>query len=117
MEEARNFTLDQLTGRTRSHLAELPVPACALHRDVVSPFLTLRAAAAIEAASLHTYTAELAHTDGLTGLANRRLLDQDLALECERAERSVRSGDPSCSVRQEERDRKGRQRVVDGSSR
>ena len=49
--------------------------------------LTSHAAAAIEAASLHTYTAELANTDGLTGLANRRLLDQDLALECERAAR------------------------------
>jgi diguanylate cyclase (GGDEF)-like protein len=49
--------------------------------------LASHAAAAIEAASLHTYTAELAHTDGLTGLANRRLLDQDLALECERTAR------------------------------
>jgi diguanylate cyclase (GGDEF)-like protein len=49
--------------------------------------LASHAAAAIEAASLHTYTAELAHTDGLTGLANRRLLDHDLALECERAAR------------------------------
>jgi diguanylate cyclase (GGDEF)-like protein len=49
--------------------------------------LASHAAAAIEAASLHTYTAELAHTDGLTGLANRRLLDHDLALECERSAR------------------------------
>lgn len=49
--------------------------------------LASHAAAAIQAASLHTYTAELAHTDGLTGLANRRLLDNDLALECERAAR------------------------------
>jgi diguanylate cyclase (GGDEF)-like protein len=49
--------------------------------------LASHAAAAIEAASLHTYTAELANTDGLTGLANRRLLDHDLALECERAAR------------------------------
>jgi diguanylate cyclase (GGDEF)-like protein len=52
--------------------------------------LASHAAAAIEAATLHTYTAELAHTDGLTGLANRRLLDHDLALECERAARYER---------------------------
>jgi diguanylate cyclase (GGDEF)-like protein len=49
--------------------------------------LASQAAAAIEAASLHAWTAELAHTDGLTGLANRRRLDRDLDLECERAAR------------------------------
>ena len=49
--------------------------------------LAIHAAAAIEAANLHTDTEELAHTDALTGLANRRRLDHDLALECERAAR------------------------------
>jgi len=56
MAEARKFTLDQLTGRTRSHLAELRDPACALHRDVVSPFLTLRAAAAVEGIDLVAFS-------------------------------------------------------------
>ena len=49
--------------------------------------LAIHAAAAIEAASLHSDTEELAHTDALTGLANRRRLDHDLALECERSAR------------------------------
>jgi LAS superfamily LD-carboxypeptidase LdcB len=46
------FTLDQLTGRARSHLAELTDPGCTLHREVVSPFLTLRAAAAAQGIDL-----------------------------------------------------------------
>jgi LAS superfamily LD-carboxypeptidase LdcB len=50
------FTLDQLTGRARSHLAELADPACALHREVVSPFLTLRAAAAIDGIDLVAFS-------------------------------------------------------------
>lgn len=47
-----NFTLDQLTGRTREHLSELADPACSLHGQVVSPFLTLRAAAAADGIDL-----------------------------------------------------------------
>jgi diguanylate cyclase (GGDEF)-like protein len=49
--------------------------------------LASHAAAAIEAARLHGETEALAQTDGLTGLANRRRLDLDLAAECERARR------------------------------
>lgn len=49
--------------------------------------LASHAAAAIEAARLHGQTEQLAQTDGLTGLANRRRLDADLAAECERARR------------------------------
>lgn len=49
--------------------------------------LATHAAAAIESARLHTATEELAHTDALTGLANRRRLDQDLRVECERSGR------------------------------
>jgi diguanylate cyclase (GGDEF)-like protein len=49
--------------------------------------LASHAASAIEAAGLHTSTEALAHTDALTGLANRRRLDADLALECERSAR------------------------------
>ena len=40
------FSLDQLTGRSRSHLSDLTDLRCSLHKEVVSPFLTLRAAAA-----------------------------------------------------------------------
>jgi LAS superfamily LD-carboxypeptidase LdcB len=36
----------ELTGRARSHIVELVEPRCALHRDVVRPWLALRAAAA-----------------------------------------------------------------------
>ena len=56
----------------------------------VVEMLAIHAAAAIEAASLHSDTEELAHTDALTGLANRRRLDHDLALECERSARYQR---------------------------
>ena len=56
MGETRKFTPDQLTGRTRSHLVELSGPACALHRDVVSAFLTLRAAAAVEGIDLVAFS-------------------------------------------------------------
>lgn len=52
MVERPEFTLDQLTGRTREHLSELTDPACCLHKRVVSPFLTLRAAAAADGIDL-----------------------------------------------------------------
>jgi LAS superfamily LD-carboxypeptidase LdcB len=51
-----NFTLDQLTGRSRSHLSEVPDPPCSLHREVVSPFLTLRAAAAADGIDLVAFS-------------------------------------------------------------
>jgi diguanylate cyclase (GGDEF)-like protein len=41
--------------------------------------VALVAAAAVEAARTHDTTAELVHTDALTGLANRRRMDGDLA--------------------------------------
>jgi diguanylate cyclase (GGDEF)-like protein len=52
--------------------------------------LATHAAAAIESARLHTATEELAHTDALTGLANRRRLDAELSVECERSGRYKR---------------------------
>ena len=52
--------------------------------------LATHAAAAIESARLHTATEELAHTDALTGLANRRRLDAELMVECERSGRYKR---------------------------
>ncbi len=36
----------ELTGRSRTHIEQLDIPRVALHRDVVAPFLALRAAAA-----------------------------------------------------------------------
>ena len=51
-----NFTLNQLTGRTREHLTELTAPVCALHKRVVSPFLTLRAAAAADGIDLVAFS-------------------------------------------------------------
>ena len=56
MGEIRKFTSDQLTGRTRSHLVDLTGPACTLHRDVVSAFLTLRAAAAVDGIDLVAFS-------------------------------------------------------------
>ena len=34
----------ELTGRARSHIEQLEEPRVALHRDVVAPFMALRAA-------------------------------------------------------------------------
>jgi LAS superfamily LD-carboxypeptidase LdcB len=51
-----NFTLDQLTGRSRSHLSDLTDPRCSLHKEVVSPFLTLRAAAAADGIDLVAFS-------------------------------------------------------------
>jgi LAS superfamily LD-carboxypeptidase LdcB len=39
------MTADELTGRTRSHVIELPDVGCVLHRDAAQPFLDLREAA------------------------------------------------------------------------
>ena len=50
------FTVDQLTGRSRSHLSDLMDPPCSLHKEVVSPFLTLRAAAAADGIDLVAFS-------------------------------------------------------------
>jgi diguanylate cyclase (GGDEF)-like protein len=52
--------------------------------------LAIHAAASIEAARLHGQAEELGNTDALTGLANRRSLDADLATECQRTARYQR---------------------------
>src|SRR4249920_141329 len=46
MPDGADFSPLELTGRTRSHVVDLEVPRCTLHRDAVAPFLALRAAAA-----------------------------------------------------------------------
>ncbi len=45
MRPGPEFTLDQLIGRARDHLRELPEPRCVLHNEVAAPFLAMRAAA------------------------------------------------------------------------
>ena len=56
MTRALEFTLDQLTGRVRSHLTELSDPRCSLHKEVVVPFLAMRAAAAAEGIDLVAFS-------------------------------------------------------------
>lgn len=46
------FSPDELTGRVRSHIVEVASPRCSLHREVVEPFLAMRAAAAEEGLDL-----------------------------------------------------------------
>lgn len=43
----------ELTGRARTHVVQVEVPPCTLHRDVVGPFQGLRAAAARQGIDLH----------------------------------------------------------------
>jgi len=50
------FTLNQLTGRVRTHLRELRDPPCALHSEVISPFLAMRAAAAADGIELVAFS-------------------------------------------------------------
>ena len=47
----------ELTGRTRTHVVQLDDLRCALHRDVLEPFLALRAAAAREGMDLRVFSA------------------------------------------------------------
>jgi LAS superfamily LD-carboxypeptidase LdcB len=61
------FSLDQLIGRSRSHLSELTAPPCALHIEAVAPFLAMRAAAAAEGIDL-------------TALSSFRDFDRQLAI-------------------------------------
>jgi LAS superfamily LD-carboxypeptidase LdcB len=50
------FSLDQLTGRSRTHLQELQDPPCALHLEVTGPFLAMRAAAAADGIELEAFS-------------------------------------------------------------
>jgi len=56
MGDRPDFTLEQLTGRARDHLVELSEPRCALHREVVGPFLAMRAAAAADGIDLVAFS-------------------------------------------------------------
>src|SRR6187549_3695084 len=50
------FSLDQLTGRTREHLSELADPPCALHNAAMAPYLAMRAAAAADGIDLAAFS-------------------------------------------------------------
>jgi LAS superfamily LD-carboxypeptidase LdcB len=52
MPENPDFSLEELTGRTSAHVREVPGSGCVLHREVVTPFLALRAAAAADGIEL-----------------------------------------------------------------
>lgn len=56
MASTLEFTLNQLTGRSRTHLVELQDPPCALHAEVVRPFLAMRAAAAADGIELVAFS-------------------------------------------------------------
>lgn len=56
MVETAPFSLEQLTGRDRSHLTDLSDPRCSLHNEVVRPFLTMRAAAAADGIDLVAFS-------------------------------------------------------------
>ena len=47
----------ELTGKVRTHIAQLEEPRVALHREVVAPFLSLRAAAAKEGFDVMPFSA------------------------------------------------------------
>jgi LAS superfamily LD-carboxypeptidase LdcB len=47
----------ELTGRARTHIVQLERPRCALHRDVVAPFLEMCAAAAADGIELAVFSA------------------------------------------------------------
>ena len=46
----------ELTGRARTHITQLESPRCALHHDVVAPFLNMRAQAARDGIDLCPYS-------------------------------------------------------------
>jgi len=45
MADTLSFSAETLTGRSRAHIVDVEDPRCSLHREVVQPFLTMRAAA------------------------------------------------------------------------
>ena len=47
----------ELTGRARTHIAQLGEPRAALHREVVEPFMALRSAAAVDGLDIAAFSA------------------------------------------------------------
>lgn len=52
MEPSYRFSPEELTGRSRGLVVDLPAPPCSLHHAVVEPFLALRASAASDGIEL-----------------------------------------------------------------
>jgi LAS superfamily LD-carboxypeptidase LdcB len=82
MAEMPLFTAEMLTGRTRDHIVDVPDPRCALHRDVVAPFLALRSSAKgdgidlMPASSFRDFDRQLAIWNGKCR-GERELLGED----------------------------------------
>jgi LAS superfamily LD-carboxypeptidase LdcB len=56
MSEPHEFTLDQLTGRTREHLTEVSHARLSLHRGTAAPYLAMRAAALADGIDLTAFS-------------------------------------------------------------
>jgi LAS superfamily LD-carboxypeptidase LdcB len=56
MSQVPEFTLAELTGRARTHLAELQDPSVHLHKDILVPFQALRAAAMADGIDLVAFS-------------------------------------------------------------
>ena len=76
----------QLTGRERTHINQLEAPRCALHHDVVEPFMTLRAAAARDGIDL-TPCSSFRDFDSQLRIWNRKFRGEWPLYDAEGAER------------------------------
>jgi LAS superfamily LD-carboxypeptidase LdcB len=56
MRQAPEFTLEQLTGQSHGHLEDVPDSRCRLHREAVTPYLAMRAAAAADGIDLVAFS-------------------------------------------------------------
>jgi LAS superfamily LD-carboxypeptidase LdcB len=82
MEPRYRFSPQELTGLSRSHIADVAVPVCSLHHAVVEPFLAMRDSAArdgielVAASSFRDFARQLAIWNGKCR-GERELLDRD----------------------------------------
>jgi LAS superfamily LD-carboxypeptidase LdcB len=82
MGEIQQFSAAMLTGRSREHIVHCSDPQCSLHRDVVEPFMALRASAKCDGidlnpvSSFRDFDRQLAIWNGKC-LGERELLDVD----------------------------------------
>jgi diguanylate cyclase (GGDEF)-like protein len=92
-EDAGHLAVPLIIGARVVGVLELTLPGHdRLNDDQVEILetLSIHAAAALEAARLHQTTSHASEHDALTRLANRRRLEADLALECDRSLRYAR---------------------------
>lgn len=88
--ETDALTLPLVVGARVVGMLELPGAVVPAHSELLTQLeaLAAHAANAVEAARLFAQAAALSTTDALTGLGNRRHLDEDLHLELQRSARS-----------------------------